>query len=177
MEARIEMTAHQLKGYDFVREHIAACGVSPSYQEIADHLGLRSKSGIVRLVDRLVADGKLVKAQHAGSRKLRLPGTADLTTVSTEALQSELMRRGAALGALSVKSVPLLGRVGASCAAGQCAVGLKPGMMYCRQHWFVLPIDVQEALKQAHGRSDLAAFSAAKVKADDIIAKWRGDIA
>lgn len=170
------MTAQQLKAYDFIREEIAACGVAPSYQDLAGYLGLRSKSGVVRIVDRLVADGKLVRAPNVGARKLRLPNTPDLTTVSTEALQSELMRRGAALGAMSVRSVPMLGRVGAHCAADHCAVGLKPGMMYCRQHWFVLPTNIQEALKQAHGRGDGQAFSAAKIQADDVIANWRAGV-
>lgn len=165
------MTPQQAKAYDFIREEIAACGVAPSYEDIAKHLGLLSKSGIGRLIDRLIADGKLVKATGVGARALRLPDHADLTIVPTAAIQAELMRRGAALGAMSVRRVPMLGRVGATCAHDGCGAGVKVGMLYCREHWFAIPFGVQEALKRAHAKGDGPAYSYAKVLADDAIAQ------
>lgn len=171
------MTPRQIRAYDFIREELATHGIAPTYNELARYLGLASKGGAHRIVDRLVEEGKLLRGGRGGARKLSLPYAADLTTVPTYLLQAELQRRGVVLGALNIRSIPLLGQIGATCAAGECAVGVKPGMMYCRQHWFVLPRDLQDALKMAHGRGDLEAFSAAKIQADDLIATWRAGVA
>lgn len=165
------MTPQQARAYDFIRDELAAAGVAPSYQEIARYLGLASKGSAHRIVDRLIDEGKLVRGGAPGAaRKLRLPDAPDLTVVPTEALQAELMRRGAAIGALSVRRVPMVGRIGATCAHDGCGTGVKPGMLYCREHWFAIPFGVQEALKRAHATRDVQAYSYAKVLADDAIA-------
>ena len=85
------MTETQLKCLEFVRERIQRDGVAPTYPQIADHLGIKSRSSISAMVQRLVRDGHLVKTR-SGHRNLRLPG-ADLAAVPTDDLRAELERR------------------------------------------------------------------------------------
>lgn len=57
------MTKRQVDLLRFFRDFpLAHGGVTPSYQEAADALGLKSKSGIRRLVGVLEQDGYLRKA-------------------------------------------------------------------------------------------------------------------
>lgn len=44
------MTSQQKKLYDFIRGEIAKSGICPSYEGMATHMGLASKSGIHRLI-------------------------------------------------------------------------------------------------------------------------------
>lgn len=60
------MTPRQAETLAFVKEYTARNGHSPNYDEIAAHLGIRSKSGVVRLVDALVAQRRLAKLPHRG---------------------------------------------------------------------------------------------------------------
>jgi len=55
------MTGKQKQLLDFIRsEYTRTGGVSPSYDEMKNHLGLTSKSGIHRLVHALKAQGEIV---------------------------------------------------------------------------------------------------------------------
>ena len=47
------MTAKMKELYDFIVERIKETDVPPSYQEMNDHLGLHSKSGVHRLIKAL----------------------------------------------------------------------------------------------------------------------------
>lgn len=67
----VGLTAIQRRGYDFIRKGIHA-GACPSYDQIKSHMGLRSKSGVSRLVDILVVRGLVEKTPHIGARALRL---------------------------------------------------------------------------------------------------------
>lgn len=89
------MTEQQIKLLDFVRDRIEATGIAPSYAEMADHLGHKSKSATFYMVDRLVRDGALVRSSFKRERGLRLPGP-NLAAVRTRALVAELERRKAA---------------------------------------------------------------------------------
>lgn len=54
------MTPRQRQAYNFIVQYTTThAGLSPSYQEIADALGLKNKSGASRLVDGLRALGYL----------------------------------------------------------------------------------------------------------------------
>jgi len=66
------LTQKQAELREFVRSYIDKNKFSPNYTEIADALGLASKSGVVRLVDGLVARGVLTKG--TGGRSLELVG-------------------------------------------------------------------------------------------------------
>lgn len=70
------MTPQMLRAFEFVRDRLAEKGVSPSYQEMATHLNIASKSGVSRLVQSLVDRGRL-EHDPGGKRGLRIPGAPD----------------------------------------------------------------------------------------------------
>ena len=51
------MTRSQHRLLAFVREFVARHGFSPSYDEMATHMGLNSKSGVSRLLNALADSG------------------------------------------------------------------------------------------------------------------------
>jgi len=53
------MTRRQSQIYFFIKGFINENNFSPSYQEMADGVGLKSKSGIHFLIDGLVKQGKV----------------------------------------------------------------------------------------------------------------------
>lgn len=56
------MTPKQKQLLDFIKAYLAASdGVSPSYQEMCDGIGLKSKGGIHRLVLGLVVHGYITR--------------------------------------------------------------------------------------------------------------------
>lgn len=87
------MTPRQKQVRDFVAAAIERTGCAPSFAEIQAGLGLHSKSGVHRIVTKLVDLGELVRIAGAPTRNLALPGV-DLTSVETAALVAELERRG-----------------------------------------------------------------------------------
>lgn len=91
------MTPVQIKALDFIRDRIAATGVSPSYCEIADAIGGGSKSHAFRVVHELIEDGLLQRGRAGQRRSLRLP-EENIFTVPTVTLLAELRRRGVSLG-------------------------------------------------------------------------------
>ncbi len=60
----IGLTPRQATLLAFLESEAAAGRPSPSFQEMADHLGLRSKAGIHRLVTGLEERGHLVRLPH-----------------------------------------------------------------------------------------------------------------
>ncbi|WP_454629616.1 LexA family protein [Bradyrhizobium cenepequi] len=66
------LTAIQSRCLVFVRDQIAESGVSPSYREIADHLGIKSKGQVSKIVDDLAEHGALVRIRNK-ARTLALP--------------------------------------------------------------------------------------------------------
>ena len=53
------LTPRQADALAFIRAHIKAHGYPPSYQEIADQLGISSKSGVSRLLTGLAYRGHI----------------------------------------------------------------------------------------------------------------------
>ena len=47
------VTKKQLQLFDFIKEYVSQNGVAPSFQEMQDYLGLKSKSNVHRLVGAL----------------------------------------------------------------------------------------------------------------------------
>ena len=150
------MTPKQARVLDMVRDELHATGLAPTYQEIADRLGMPAKSGVSRTIDLLVAEGKLVKRKGT-ARPLALPDHADLTVVPTPLLRAELARRGEILDGLKAKPV----RSGAACAADGCDSRVPVGHMYCRPHWWAIPEALRERLKEAHNRGEQRPYQAA----------------
>ena len=73
-DVRVGLTVRQKTLSDFVRAELEAGRPSPSYDEMRVFMGLRSKSGINRLVVGIVERGHLVRLPNR-ARTLALPGT------------------------------------------------------------------------------------------------------
>lgn len=81
-------------------------GVGPTLQEIADHIGLKSKSGAHRLIEALHAQGLIdrgpVHMAHHGPRKITVVGAFDRSAIDRMshadllALRDQIDRRLAA---------------------------------------------------------------------------------
>lgn len=67
------MTPKQARLLDFIRAEIEAKGISPSYAEMAAHIGAASKSGVHRLVHGLAAQGCIILPDGVRWRSIRLP--------------------------------------------------------------------------------------------------------
>lgn len=77
------MTSAQLQLRDFIRAYMAEHRIPPSYDEMRAEMGLKSKSGVHRMVKSLVAQGELVQTSRyhrsikpAGELRCRKCGTA-----------------------------------------------------------------------------------------------------
>jgi repressor LexA len=90
------MTPEQKQTLEAVKSFIEARGFSPSFAEIGDALGGKSKSAVKRRVDSLVELG-LIRTRAGHHRSIELV-EHDLARVPTSALWAELERRGAARG-------------------------------------------------------------------------------
>ncbi len=85
------MTETQQRVYDFIAAFIREHRYSPSYQEIADALGMGGKSKPHRIVQRLIADGHLAQDKHR-QRSLRLANP--VARIASKTLRHELIARG-----------------------------------------------------------------------------------
>lgn len=66
----VGLSPRERQTFDFIREKIMATGISPTYDEIRQHLGISSKSGVFRLVKALVKRNMLTAARHGKKRSL-----------------------------------------------------------------------------------------------------------
>ena len=73
----VMLTRRQSQVVEFVREFVTEKGHSPTLTEIAHHLGLRSVSGIHRVVSELVDRGVLERAAGARTRSLQVRSAND----------------------------------------------------------------------------------------------------
>lgn len=75
-------------------------GVSPSFEEMKQALGLASKSGVHRLIEALVERGRIARRPNR-ARALEIPGEPParpvLESFTSRELVEELARRGAYL--------------------------------------------------------------------------------
>ena len=69
----VGLTARQRDLLTFIQGRLKASHIPPSFAEMAAHLGLKSKSGVLRLVDALVERGHLVRMRQR-ARAIALPG-------------------------------------------------------------------------------------------------------
>ncbi len=87
------MTAQQHRLLVYIDETIRKTGVCPSCAEMLTHVGLKSKSGIVRLVQALAADGYIIY-RHKRARAIevvRRPG-AEASGVTLTQAEWQLVR-------------------------------------------------------------------------------------
>ena len=95
----IGLTKRQAVALGLITHRLNSTGISPSYDELAAHLGLRSKSGVCRVVDQLVERGHLVRLERR-ARGLGLPS-------SEAAIVAQMLERAAASAAEDGFSVRL----------------------------------------------------------------------
>jgi repressor LexA len=89
------LTPAQSETLQFVQQFQAERnGISPSYQEIADALGLSGKAPVKRRLDAL-EKRQFIRRVPGRQRAIVVLASPALAQVSTEALRAELARRGA----------------------------------------------------------------------------------
>lgn len=111
-----------------IREKMTREGVTPSFDEMKEALGLRSKSGIHRLITGLEERGFIRRLPHRARALeiLRLPDAEDSKLVGKV--------KEAASAALSALSLPLYGRIAAgtpieAISDQQSHVDVPPGLL------------------------------------------------
>lgn len=161
------MTPVAQRVLDYTRDYIADHGWSPSMTEIAETFGF-SRPRATELIDALVRDGYLARPSRK-HRAITLAGVPDLRAISTPTLRAELARRGVTLDALATPQPINWGRRAVTCAADCCQVEVRIGHLFCRQHWFALPRNLQDGIKRAFGRKDEAEYGRLVTQARDLI--------
>lgn len=58
-QQKLGITRRQNMVLEFITKYCEDNGHSPSYQEIADAVGISSKSGVKRMIDNLIERGRL----------------------------------------------------------------------------------------------------------------------
>ncbi len=118
------LTRKQHELLHYINDHLAKSGVSPSFDEMKDALGLKSKSGIHRLITALEERGFIRRLPHRARalEVLKLPEEAVARAATPEPGFSASVIRGnfaaktaASTAARSVESLslPLYGRIAA----------------------------------------------------------------
>jgi SOS-response transcriptional repressor LexA len=160
------MTPAQLKALDFVRDRITEAGFSPTFKEIAEHCG-NTPTAAFLLVERLVENGYL-RRDGKKHRALALADRPDARLLSTDAIQSELARRGLTLEALESGTRRVFAKGAVTCAADTCFNEVTPGRLFCLTHWRRLPHQLQQDILTAHRRRDRERYQVFVSQARDI---------
>lgn len=84
------LTRKQRELLDYLGSYIATEGFAPSFEEMKNALGLKSKSGVHRLVEALLERGFVERLPNR-ARSIRIADP--LAHVSTEELRTELAKR------------------------------------------------------------------------------------
>lgn len=103
-----------------IHERMTAGDVAPSFDEMRDLLGLKSKSGIHRLITGLVERGYLARLPHR-ARALEVkklpegytPGKADRSAAAAQSRNIASVRAAAHPMPANLNSVPLYGKIAA----------------------------------------------------------------
>lgn len=108
------LTRKQYELLRFIAERLGEDGVSPSFDEMKDALGLKSKSGIHRLIGALEERGFLRRLPHRARALeiLRMPEAHERKASAANAIKKAPIPMRAA-PANDVVSVPLFGRIAA----------------------------------------------------------------
>ncbi|WP_138470164.1 transcriptional repressor LexA [Poseidonocella sp. HB161398] len=112
------LTKKMLELLEFIHERQSHDGVPPSFDEMKDHLGLRSKSGIHRLITSMEERGYLRRLPHKARaiEILRLPDNLASPGFTPRVIEGSA--REAPAGAMQVErggafDIPLQGRIAA----------------------------------------------------------------
>lgn len=90
------LTRKQRELLDYIGAFVATEGAAPSFEEMKDALGLKSKSGVHRLVSALEERGFI---RRLPNRARAIEPINPLATIPTRELQAEIDRRAHRLAA------------------------------------------------------------------------------
>lgn len=113
------LTRKQKELLVLIRDHLAADGVPPSFDEMKDALGLRSKSGIHRLITGLEERGFIKRLPHRARALeiMKMPEGLEPKAAKASARKAKLpdmpMPDMAAIAAAQSINLPLYGRIAA----------------------------------------------------------------
>lgn len=157
------MTPNQQKVLDVVRDLVDA-GIDPTFEQVARSCGV-TRPAATAAVDRLVDAGFLrrIPRRH---RSIALADRPDLRAVSSEQMLAELARRGRTFDAIGGYRRPS-NWGGVSCAADCCQQTVRRGHLFCRDHWFALPGDLQKRILSTFGAKDAEGYEMAVTEARD----------
>lgn len=101
------LTEQQSKLLSFIKKTVDKKNISPSFDEMRKAVGLKSKSGIHRLVNALVERGYLrqIKNRHRALEVIRMPGDAITESSAKSRKQSP--------ASVPLNTVPLYGKIAA----------------------------------------------------------------
>lgn len=77
-------TKRQKEVLEFVKHYIESHGYEPSYQQIANHLGVASKAGIAKHIEALENQGLILRSRENGSFKLEINPTKSILELISE---------------------------------------------------------------------------------------------
>ncbi|MGB9152286.1 MAG: transcriptional repressor LexA [Alphaproteobacteria bacterium] len=146
-----------------IRDRLAADGVPPSFDEMKEALGLKSKSGIHRLITGLEERGFIKRLQHRARALeiIRIPEGAEAKPATrkgrVETPRNLPMPDMAAIAAAQSVSLPFYGRI----AAGTPIEALRDPNRH---------LDVPVGLiANSRGRADVAGHYALEISGDSMI--------
>lgn len=88
------LTARQAECLRFIVSHIEEAGCAPTFDEMRDHLGVSSRSGVHRLLEGLESRGAIRRFRGQSRAIEVLPSRDVLASFSNAALLAEVERRG-----------------------------------------------------------------------------------
>lgn len=90
----VSTTRKQAEMLAFLANYLDATGgIAPSFQEMADAVGLKSKSGVHRLITALIERGKIARIPDR-ARAIRIIPEDIFAGIPSSCLIDELARRG-----------------------------------------------------------------------------------
>ena len=109
------LTAKQHELLHFIQQRLDASGISPSFEEMKEALGLKSKSGIHRLISALEERGFLRRLPNRARalEVLKLPEAAKAATRGDNVLPLRKPASVQPIAANDIIEVPLHGRIAA----------------------------------------------------------------
>src|SRR5690606_755355 len=109
------LTAKQHELLHFIQQRLDASGISPSFEEMKEALGLKSKSGIHRLISALEERGFLRRLPNRARalEVLKLPEAAKAAPRGDNVLPLRKPASAQPIAANDIIEVPLHGRIAA----------------------------------------------------------------
>ncbi len=144
------LTTKQHELLCFIDDRLRNSGVSPSFEEMKDALGLKSKSGIHRLISALEERDfirrlpnraralEVLKLPEGGISEIRSESSSNIVTMSPKAPPSAPMKE-MAIAANDVIEIPLHGKIAAGmpieALEGQSALSVPAALLGSGEHY------------------------------------------